>query len=707
MKDWAKITLVYIAGAVVFLWPMPLHLGDAIWGDRFDAWTTLWLIGHLAERLHTGDLNPITTEILYPNGYNLFSFGHAALQAIGAVMVAIGIPLVPAYNLLLIGGIASSGMGAHLLGKELTGNHTAGFLSGILFCTTPYLYGEGAAGCIELVAAGLMPLHAWALLRLARQPNKKHFAIATIILAIIGPFNWYYTLFTGMFAIGFFTWQVLQKHWKQAAAIALSCALAAALDAPLIPLVRQETPERPPVSAALFTDSHAWEASDMLADAKVDIAAIDESLLKLHDAMQVIRNSTQLRSLIDAGFVVNPLKSTPGRLIYIAALWAAWVAGRQVRGWLGIAGVATILTLGPFLVLDDTPPLPEWSGRLPLPYLFAYTYLPFFAKAYRPYRIGIIVVESVAAAAAVALMTLRSRPQSKQIGVALVGLYAITQPFIAGEQPGYRPLADARIPSIYSQLQSQAPGAVIEVPLQYQPLTVGNARYQYYQLYHQHPLLNCNQLIRRPDLLAFRDYVVKNGFLTTLMDLARREPPYDFKGEDLNALYQDGFRYIVVHTEVPHDAVDLAGPMGNADLIGQAAVQMLEESLGQTVLNDSSARVYTLPAQSASGELHWSGQDVVRLPKLFDGNPPLTLSGQRWTLWQNFPTPRRISFWAHAIEGSRLILRAGAQKEEILLNSDQWRWIDIAVKEGPITLEAPEEGWISLEFQRVEVGITP
>lgn len=335
MMRWVGVLLVYLLGSLLFVWPLPLHFSTTIWGDRFDAWTTLWLIGHLANHLRDGTLSAVTTDILYPNGYNLWSFGHAALQFIGAILVVIGIPLVPAYNALLVGGFATSGAGAHLLGHTLSGRHSGGFVAGILFCSTPYLYGEGAAGCIELVAAGLLPLHAWSLVMLLREPGRKRLLISVLTLALIGPFNWYYTLFAGIFGMGFTAWQARETGLRPAGWLLLSFVLAGLLDAPLIPLVRRETPSRPPIPPSLFTDASAWEQSNELADATLPVGALTEQLLEQHDAMQVLRNSTQLRSLATARFTVNPLKSTPGALIYLVGISLGIAGGVEPTGGSG------------------------------------------------------------------------------------------------------------------------------------------------------------------------------------------------------------------------------------------------------------------------------------------------------------------------------------------------------------------------------------
>ena len=73
---------------------MPSEIGTKVWGDRFDAWTTLWLIDHLAMRIETWNWDPVTTDILFPIGYNIWSFGHMALQLVGGLLVVAGVPLV-------------------------------------------------------------------------------------------------------------------------------------------------------------------------------------------------------------------------------------------------------------------------------------------------------------------------------------------------------------------------------------------------------------------------------------------------------------------------------------------------------------------------------------------------------------------------------------------------------------------------------------
>lgn len=712
---YAAWTAAYTLGALAFLWPLPTRFSTHIWGDRFDAWTTLWLIWHLADQVAAGTLTAVTDRILFPIGYNLWSFGHAALQAIGAGLVLIGVPLVPAYNVLLVGAIVTSALAAHAFGRALGRTEAAGVVAAVVFTTSPYLYGEGAAGCIELVAAGLLPLFGLTLVNLAREPGWRRALPAALVLALVGPFNWYYTLFAGMFGLAFAAWQAVEGRTRAAVWMLGAFVLAATLNAPLIPLVRRETPERPPLGTALYTDPDAWTRARDLSDGRLPLASLDEPTLEEHDAMQVIQNSTRVRAVLAARFVTNPLDSTPGALAWVIGVAGAVAAGRRARGWLVIAAGATVLTLGPFLMLDDTPPLPQWSADAPLAYAWAYEHVPFFSKAYRPYRIGVITSLALAGAAAAGAGTLRLSLRRSPVAVA-VGALAIvgfTQPLWAGDRPAARPLEDATIPALYARLHDAEPGGVIELPLQYQPLSIANARFQYNQVVHGQPLLNCNQLIRRTDLLAFRDYVGGNALLGTLLDLGRRAPPLTWTDADLVALLDDGFRWVLMHPQVDAEAVHLAGDVGSADLIGQPAIGMLREMFGAPALADAETWAFRLPPTWADQGRTWTwdGADVIDVDTPYDARRyGLSLrlrAGDPLPLWTG-TGPATLSFWARPVSGDGLVVTTeasgAARGVPTALVPDRWTWVEVPVdSDGEATFGLSATAPLIVDLTRVQV----
>jgi len=711
VRTWTGMALAYLVGALVFLWPIPVQLDTAVWGDRFDAWTTLWLIGHLAERLQEGNLDPVTQEILYPLGYNIWSFGHVGLQGIGAIMVRLGLPVVATYNLLLIAGVWTSALAAHLLGKELTGSHAAAAIAGVVFASSPYLYSEGGAGCIELVAAGLLPLHAWSLVRLVRVPSWRRCGVAAGILALIGPFNWYYTLFAGLFGLGFCGWQLVamgrnihtpryKPHRRGVALILLSMAIAAVVNLPLIDAARQETPSRPTISADRFTDQAAWERATAITEGRAELATLTEAGLIELDALQVHLNSTSLLGLTEAAFTINPLGVTPGALAYGVAFLGLAVAGRRVWGWLALGAGFTLLSLGPYLNLEGALLLPQWAIQVPLPYRWASDWLPFFDKAYRPYRFAVMVLECAAIMGAIGAATLirQYRRAPMALAAVVIGLVGFTQPLWTNAAT--RPIHDATTPGLYDALGAAPPGAVIEVPIQYQPLTIATAQQQYFQLTHDHPLLNTNQLIRRPDLLAFRDYAVDNSFLLAAVDLGRPSWPITVEDQDIQALLDDGFRYVVVRDRVVGDASRLAGDLTPADLLGQGARQMLESLLGEPAFSTEDGSVYdlSLAALETGRARTFTANEVQDLSPSYDVvQTSFTLSldaGDGAPLYTG--AGRQIALWAMDEGVSHLnieVIESGkTTRHPVTLEHGFWRHTTVDLPAGDIVVRLAATG---------------
>jgi hypothetical protein len=710
-RPWLLAAATYLAGAVIFTWPLAADLSGTVWGDRFDAWTTMWLIWHLGDALASGDLVAHTDRIFFPVGYNLWSFGHLALQLMGAPLIAVGFAVATVYNLLLLFAFTASGLAAHALGRHLSGDHWGGLLCGAVFAWNPYLYGEMSAGCVELVAAWFFPLQGWLLLRLFEAPGWRRALPVGAVLAATGPFNWYYTLFCGMFMVSVCAWRALlggsnrlkALGWAGAAVVAAGLS-----NLPLIPLVRQETPERYGITAETFAPEN-WDLSYAITNGAIPLAELDEEALVLNDAMQVAINSTSLSNMISAGFVANPLESTPGALAFAAGLFGLLAAGRRGYGWAAIAGGFLILTLGPFLQLDATPPLPEWSIERPLPYYFLYNDVPFFSKAYRPYRLGVVVLTALAALSALGYGRLSGRWRPALAG----GLFlaGAAQPHWAGERPAERPIADADVPEIYHRLRELPDGAVIELPLHYQPLSVANARLQYYQVVHRKPMLNCNQLIRRTELMQFRDYVAGNRFLQVVLDIGRSEPPYTWSDDDLLALRDDGFRYVVFHDTFEPAKLRLSGYQGEADRLRQPAITMLYEALGEPVLEGDGVVIFALPGDLTPGrERAWTGEAwaEVELPWTALELPLKLAPGAGLPLSQEDALV--FSAWLHRLEGdSELALVSDDPPWSAALRAPEGRWAWTQVEELPQLAEGgtwrleATDGPVTLELDAVQL----
>ena len=205
-----------------------------------------------------------------------------------------------------------------------------------------------------------------------------------------------------MFTVAFALWRFAlggsnrgrTLGWMSAAVV-----LAALSNLPLVSAIRRQAPSRPPISAEQFS-AEGWAEAYRLTNSEMGINALTDKALAVHEALQVPINSTSLANLVGAGFGPNPLESTPGSFALALGLFGLIAAGRRAWGWAAIGGGFTLLTLGPFLQVDATPPIPAWSAQWSLPYLHFYNHIPFFSMAYRPYRLVVVVLLCLAAIAA-------------------------------------------------------------------------------------------------------------------------------------------------------------------------------------------------------------------------------------------------------------------------------------------------------------------
>lgn len=638
---WLLAAAAYLLMAGVFAWPLPAHLSDAVWGDRFDAWTTLWLMGHLGQGGGMGQ----STEILFPIGYEMWSFGHVGVQAMGLPLLALGLSVTATYNLLLLASLAGSALAAHALGHHLSKSHWGGVVAGAIFAFCPMLYGEMRAGCLELVAAFTLPLVALAALRLLDKPTWQRAAWLSGALVLAGPLNWYYLAFSALFLVGLGLWRLSQggqSRWTGLGWMTAACALALAVLSPLILQARQETPSRPPLDQSVLSAQAALDAQ-AVTDGTRPLMELDEPALLLADSMQVLVNSTTLKSWSELGFPSNPLESTPGLLAVALGLWGLWAAGRRGRPWALLALAFSLLTLGPYLRWNADLPMAEWSQTWALPYLALYNELPFFSKVYRPYRLGLVAVLCMGALAATGI---GRRPKSWVLAPVLA-LLACTQPHWRGESEGA--LASTAVSSAYLELAALPAGAVVELPLHHQPLSTLVARQQFAQLTHAQPLLNCNQLIRRTDLWRFRSYVAEHAWLAQVLGRPRRTDPLEIGSQDWQDLHQEGFRYIVAHPGVPVDPAHLGKRDGQRDDLLLEPMWSLLDGL-EPLINAGDTVVYGIPERVEERDLGtWTA-----LPA-----QELVLSPQARAISEN-----EVSLWLHGhgtlkIDGAPQDLPAG------------------------------------------------
>src|SRR3954470_11217118 len=116
-------------------WPLAAGLTHDVPADFGDPLFTSWVISWDATHLGRGWWH---ANIFAPHPLALAYSEHFLPQGLAAlpIYLATGNPIL-GYNLVFLATFVLSGLGMYLLGRELTGSRTAGFVAGLAFAFTP------------------------------------------------------------------------------------------------------------------------------------------------------------------------------------------------------------------------------------------------------------------------------------------------------------------------------------------------------------------------------------------------------------------------------------------------------------------------------------------------------------------------------------------------------------------------------------------
>src|SRR6266849_4452764 len=117
---YASATLLVLS--IMLTWPQAQFLQTKVAAHN-DPFLSMWRLGWIAHALHTDPHHLFDANIFYPEPRTL-AYSDATLMqgALAAPLVWAGWRLVGVYNVLLLGGIAASGVGMFVLVRYLTGN---------------------------------------------------------------------------------------------------------------------------------------------------------------------------------------------------------------------------------------------------------------------------------------------------------------------------------------------------------------------------------------------------------------------------------------------------------------------------------------------------------------------------------------------------------------------------------------------------------
>jgi hypothetical protein len=174
------VAVACVVMAVFVTWPQATHMSTHVAAHQ-DSYFSMWRLGWIAHAIRTDPRTLFDGNIFYPTR-NTLAYSDAMLLegVIAAPLLWAGVSPFITYNLLLIGGIAASGVGMFALVRRLTGSLAGAFLAAAVFTMAPYRIEHFMH--LELQWTMWMPLTLWAVHRTFDSPSWRNGALAGVFL---------------------------------------------------------------------------------------------------------------------------------------------------------------------------------------------------------------------------------------------------------------------------------------------------------------------------------------------------------------------------------------------------------------------------------------------------------------------------------------------------------------------------------------------
>ena len=163
----AAVLLGYIAVAIAFSWPLPLHLGTALTGGPGGdtgvyVWNQ-WVFHH--ELIEKGKFPYFTDTLFGPNQITDLSLqNYTTFADLLAVPLRTFLGLIAAFNLVYLLLMVLGGYAAFLLARHVTGDAAVAWIAGLAFGWSPIVVTRGT-GHFSLIATAPLAIFLLLLLR--------------------------------------------------------------------------------------------------------------------------------------------------------------------------------------------------------------------------------------------------------------------------------------------------------------------------------------------------------------------------------------------------------------------------------------------------------------------------------------------------------------------------------------------------------------
>ena len=196
----------YLLAALLFAWPLPLHLGSAFTGDPGGdtgvyIWNQ-WVFQYEALNHHT---NPLTTEqiLSLTQRVDLSQHNYTAFLNLLALPLIPWLGVVLTFNVVYLIATVLTALATYALVRRVTqATRGEAWLAGMLFAWSPVLVARSTAH-FSLVAAAPLPAFLLCLIAADRSRELRYAALAGLCMAWAAFCDVYYAIYCLMIAIGY------------------------------------------------------------------------------------------------------------------------------------------------------------------------------------------------------------------------------------------------------------------------------------------------------------------------------------------------------------------------------------------------------------------------------------------------------------------------------------------------------------------------
>jgi hypothetical protein len=198
-KEYLAVLVFFFLAAVLFTWPLLLHLRDGIIGGHGDPLLNSWIVSWDARTIFTHPSQLFQGNILYPARDVLAYSEHLlTLGIISAPVYFLTKDPILSYNFLAFFAIVFSGFGVYLLVKELNGSRLGGVVAGIFFALCPYKMAQ--LGHLQMIFSPFLPFMLLYLYRFLKRGGKKNVILFGVFFVAQSLSNWHYMVYAAIAA---------------------------------------------------------------------------------------------------------------------------------------------------------------------------------------------------------------------------------------------------------------------------------------------------------------------------------------------------------------------------------------------------------------------------------------------------------------------------------------------------------------------------